>query len=132
MPTFHSLVCMTESLASVAGFIFGLVKQNYWPPLWYTSLILFFSFPVINECFLTLKGYLFRGRVIRRPEPLSQDIFPIVYSTTYNIHAFGLEKLHPFDASKYRRVFDQLVESGVIDLKRTKLFIPEVPSREFL
>jgi hypothetical protein len=28
---------------------------------------------------------------------------PIVYSDNYNITAFGLEKLHPFDSTKYGR-----------------------------
>lgn len=28
---------------------------------------------------------------------------PIVYSKQYNITAFGIEKMHPFDASKYEK-----------------------------
>lgn len=110
----HSYVCMLEFLACLAGLIGGLVRPNWWPPLWYTSLILLFTVPVINEVLLTLKGYLFKFRILRAPNPFPDDIFPIVYSPKYNIHAFGLEKLHPFDASKYRRVFDDLVQSGHI------------------
>jgi histone deacetylase 11 len=34
---------------------------------------------------------------------------PLVYSPHYNITAFGLEKLHPFDGVKYRRIHDWLV-----------------------
>jgi len=132
MGTIHSTVCMLESLASLAGFIGGLVRPDWWPPLWYTSLILFFTFPILNEIFLSFKGYLFRYRILQPPTPLADDIFPIVYSPKYNIHAFGLEKLHPFDASKYRRVFEDLVESGTIDTKNMHLHSPEVPSREFL
>jgi histone deacetylase 11 len=61
-----------------------------------------------------------------------EDYVPIVYSTRYNIHTFGLEKLHPFDASKYRRVFDELVSSGTIGPDTIKLHSPSVPMREFL
>ena len=132
MGTVHSAVCMLESLASIAGFIGGLVRPDWWPPLWYTSLILFFTFPILNELFLSLKGAIFRYRILRAHEPFENDIFPLVYSPKYNIHAFGLEKLHPFDASKYRRVYDDLVESGAIDPNKMHLHSPSVPSREFL
>jgi histone deacetylase 11 len=55
-----------------------------------------------------------------------------VYSNTYNIHAFGLEKLHPFDASKYRRVYQKLLDTKVIDESVMKVLKPGVPTREFL
>jgi histone deacetylase 11 len=38
---------------------------------------------------------------------------PLVYSTAYNITAFGLEKRHPFDGSKYRRIRDWLIRQGM-------------------
>ena len=41
--------------------------------------------------------------------------FPIVYSQDYNITAFGLEKMHPFDSCKYRRVFESLRKKKIID-----------------
>ena len=41
---------------------------------------------------------------------------PIVYSDGYNIQAGGLEKLHPFDSTKYRRIWKFLLEDGVIKL----------------
>lgn len=40
--------------------------------------------------------------VHRWPAPSQQ--LPIVYSEDYNISLFGIEKLHPFDAAKFRRV----------------------------
>jgi len=43
---------------------------------------------------------------------------PIIYHPQYNITFFGIEKLHPFDSTKYGRVFDMLVERGLIDPKR--------------
>jgi histone deacetylase 11 len=38
---------------------------------------------------------------------------PLVYSPHYNITAFGLERLHPFDSLKYRRIRDWLVGQGL-------------------
>lgn len=38
---------------------------------------------------------------------------PIVYSPRYNITAFGLERLHPFDSLKYRRIHDWLIRQGL-------------------
>jgi histone deacetylase 11 len=38
---------------------------------------------------------------------------PLVYSPRYDITAFGLERLHPFDSTKYRRIRDWLVRQGL-------------------
>jgi histone deacetylase 11 len=38
---------------------------------------------------------------------------PLVYSPAYNITAFGLERRHPFDGSKYRRIRDWLIRQGM-------------------
>ena len=38
---------------------------------------------------------------------------PIVYSPAYNVSAFGLERLHPFDGRKYRRIHDWLIAQGL-------------------
>jgi histone deacetylase 11 len=40
-------------------------------------------------------------------------MIPLVYSTKYDITAFGLERLHPFDSRKYRRIRDWLVRQGL-------------------
>jgi len=40
--------------------------------------------------------------------------YPIVYHPKYNITAFGFEKLHPFDAQKYGRVYSLLLRKNVI------------------
>ena len=37
---------------------------------------------------------------------------PIIYSPGYNITAFGLERLHPFDSLKYRRIRRWLIRQG--------------------
>src|SRR3954464_11602516 len=51
---------------------------------------------------------------------------PLVYHPSYNITAFGLERLHPFDSRKYRRIHDALVARG---LRRPKDFVRPVPAR---
>lgn len=131
----HAYVCMLQWLGCVTGFIYGLVKRDDIPWLWYTSLIGIVAMPIFNELFLNLKARLCRNRV-RRPDPehLSKlsECIPIVYSKGYNIHAFGAERLHPFDASKYRRVFAELCESETIQLDKMQVHAPCIPSREFL
>jgi histone deacetylase 11 len=40
-------------------------------------------------------------------------MIPLVYHPRYNITAFGLERLHPFDGRKYRRIHDALIARGL-------------------
>jgi histone deacetylase 11 len=53
---------------------------------------------------------------------------PLVYSPKYNITAFGLERRHPFDSAKYRRIHDWLIRQG---LRKSGDFIPPRPSTTF-
>jgi histone deacetylase 11 len=50
---------------------------------------------------------------------------PLVYSPRYNITAFGLERLHPFDGCKYRRIRDWLIRQG---LRKPTDFVTPRPS----
>jgi len=55
------------------------------------------------------------------------DLFimiPLVYHPAYNITAFGLERLHPFDSRKYRRIHDALIARG---LRRRSDFVRPRP-----
>ena len=40
-------------------------------------------------------------------------MIPLIYHPCYNITAFGLERLHPFDGRKYRRIHDDLIARGL-------------------
>lgn len=40
-------------------------------------------------------------------------MIPLVYHPAYNVSAFGLERLHPFDGGKYRRIHDALIARGL-------------------
>ncbi|CAM8895624.1 unnamed protein product [Rhodiola kirilowii] len=48
--------------------------------------------------------------------PPSKD--PLIYSSSYDISFFGLEKMHPFDAGKWGRICQFLQADGVLDKKR--------------
>ena len=45
--------------------------------------------------------------------PQAAPMIPLVYHRRYNITAFGLERLHPFDSRKYRRIHDALIARGL-------------------
>jgi histone deacetylase 11 len=45
-------------------------------------------------------------------EPVLVDMIPLIYHPRYNITAFELERLHPFDGLKYRRIHDALIADG--------------------
>jgi histone deacetylase 11 len=47
-------------------------------------------------------------------------MIPLVYRRQYNITAFGLERLHPFDSRKYSRIHDALINRG---LRSPKAFL---------
>lgn len=49
---------------------------------------------------------------------------PILYHPGYNITACGLERLHPFDSVKYRRIREELVRQG---LRRPADFVRPAP-----
>lgn len=45
-------------------------------------------------------------------EPQS-GLVPLIYSNAYNITAFGLENLHPFDSRKYDKIFRSIKKAGL-------------------
>jgi histone deacetylase 11 len=51
-------------------------------------------------------------------------MIPIVYSPRYNVTAWGLERLHPFDSRKYGRIRDALIARG---LRRRGDFVTPKP-----
>ncbi|KAI6224392.1 Hist-deacetyl domain-containing protein [Aphelenchoides fujianensis] len=55
---------------------------------------------------------------------------PIVYSSAYNIHFLGLEKLHPFDSKKWGHVIDRLIVNG--KLTSGQIIEPREATREDL
>ncbi|XP_023016022.2 histone deacetylase 11 isoform X1 [Leptinotarsa decemlineata] len=48
---------------------------------------------------------------------INKEQWPIVYRKEYNVNFMGLEKLHPFDARKWKNIYKILKQSGLIDKK---------------
>lgn len=67
------------------------------------------------------------AEVLRRNRIISSKLYfdvnpskvPVIYSASYDIAALGLEKLHPFDSSKWGRICHFLTKEGVLDKNRT-------------
>ena len=77
----------------------------------------------------TLPGRVERHRIPVLPamddaSSTTDSMVPLVYHPLYNITAFGLERLHPFDGRKYRRIHDALVARG---LRRARDFVRPRP-----
>lgn len=48
-------------------------------------------------------------------ENQKKPLVPVVYDKGYNLSVLGLEKLHPFDIGKYRKINKALRKEGLID-----------------
>ncbi|MCL7051886.1 hypothetical protein MKW94_000436 [Papaver nudicaule] len=63
---------------------------------------------------------------LRRNRVLSSKLYfdipvtmvPLIYSSAYDIAFFGIEKLHPFDSSKWGRICQFLIKDGVLERSR--------------
>ena len=56
-------------------------------------------------------------------------MIPIIYHPKYNITVFGLERLHPFDGLKYRRIHDALIADGLQEAGRLRAAGADPPRR---
>ena len=63
------------------------------------------------------------------PEKMSN--IPVVYSPTYKISVFGMEKLHPFDIAKYDKIYNGLKKDGYVT-KQSVIDPPEVTREQML
>ncbi len=115
----YSLLNCLTSVGSLALIIYGAVKvQNHGHQLWAIGLAIFIFHPVVFESLLALKAALCRSSLIKPPashRDMVKNKFPIVYSPGYNITACGLERMHPFDSTKYQRVYNALVKKKILD-----------------
>ena len=102
----YSKFCMFQWTGSIAIIVNGCVTEEYLYIL--VGIGLFLLFPVVNELCLNLMAKCcFKNQSEDEIRTTFQDpcLFPIVYSPGYNITACGLEKLHPFDSTKYKRIW---------------------------
>lgn len=97
---------------------------------WITAGVLFFVFyPILLEICIYLHA------LTDTPvAPNLAGLVPIAYSTSYNITACGIEKLHPFDSEKYRKVFNTLLLPGrhIVPSKCPRSLLTPVHSFIFL
>ena len=97
----YTLLDNTLMLGSIALLIVGIVMNFVWMIV--VGPVLFFVHPVITEVLFNTAALLFFSKDSYKSE-LDRRRFSmknkngIVYHPRYNITAFGLEKLHPFDA----------------------------------
>ncbi|KAL3498608.1 hypothetical protein ACH5RR_041340 [Cinchona calisaya] len=67
-----------------------------------------------------------QAQTLRRNRILSSKLYldippskvPLIYSPSYDIAFLGIEKLHPFDSSKWGRICQFLIVDGVLEKKR--------------
>mmetsp|Transcript_2058 Transcript_2058/g.1860 ORF Transcript_2058/g.1860 Transcript_2058/m.1860 type:complete len:95 (+) Transcript_2058:63-347(+) len=87
--------------------------SNFWYIFLSLGLFLFLFYPVLQETFLYLWQYMLEksgclNADINRIKTKIVDKHYIVYNKDYNITAFGVEKMHPFDSKKYGRIYEKL------------------------
>ena len=91
--------------------IAGIVLSFVWKWSWCITVALFvalFVYPVLTESLINLFACLSSsddsyGNMLRRRQKEMLKYGPVVYRSGYNLSAFGLERMHPFDALKYGR-----------------------------
>src|ERR1700722_13867550 len=77
-------------------------------------------------------NFMHAGKVIKHGAPVvdGRPKLPIVYSPDYNFSLFNIEKVHPFDAKKFQRIYDYLVRS--VGIAAHRFHTPESVSLEDL
>ncbi|PKA63644.1 Histone deacetylase 2 [Apostasia shenzhenica] len=78
------------------------------------------------------------AEMLRRNRILSSKLYfdvppskvPVIYSTSYDIAFLGIEKLHPFDSSKWGRICQFLTKEGALD--KNKIVEPLEASKDDL
>lgn len=123
---FYCLLCMLLSLGSIALIPVGIIYGKMY--LWIGGILGYLLQPFICEALIRLWACLTYSEekenkkvMATRLEMLStttdtsgKEVYkylPLIYHPSYNLTACGLEKLHPFDASKYSRVISSLSSS---------------------
>ncbi|CAD5119796.1 DgyrCDS8383 [Dimorphilus gyrociliatus] len=60
------------------------------------------------------KNRINNSQILKILKNVGPHQWPIVFSPEYNISFFGMEKVHPFDAGKWGRIFDFLKEASML------------------
>ena len=95
--------------------------------------IFFIYVPVALALYLLLQIAAFMTDKASPPLDLARSFagkLPVVYSEEYNIEFFGLEKLHHFDSTKYRKIMAALLAKNA--LKKDQVIAAAEPDAELL
>ena len=83
------------------------------------GIIGYFVYPLLMELAMnTWAKYMFNEKTsfieLRNKEKLMKKKHPIIYHEKYNIKAFGIEKMHPFDTCRPGKICKLLKEKKII------------------
>ena len=103
---------------------------DYWYLGIIGSIFLLFFYPIVQELLFMIiaKLRIASGSVDRDLQSMHKKLdtmYPIVYSPGYNLTACGLERMHPFDSTKYGRVYDFLIKWNVLRDEDPGKFVKE-------
>ncbi|KAI7725807.1 hypothetical protein M8C21_031764 [Ambrosia artemisiifolia] len=109
---------------------FAIVLTNTKPPPinrhWYRYIYSSSLTNMSNQPSSSSNNATVDADALRRQRILSSNLYldvplskaPIIYSTSYDISFLGIEKLHPFDSSKWGRICGFLIENGTLEKNR--------------
>ena len=86
-------------------------------------VILLCIFPCICDILISLLSKCITSPFDSRYEYIHEitfnddDKWPLIYSKSYDITACGIENLHPFDAKKWGRIHDFLIDNGTFSAR---------------
>ena len=124
----YAFVDALFSLCGLSFFVMCLISFEPLKPAYSPIAIGWFAlYPILTEGIYNFFASLCGDRVVYDISLNSR----LVYSEGENLSFCGLEKFHPFDAQKYKNVFNFLLEKGVIKSEKD-VIEPQKISRSLL
>jgi hypothetical protein len=83
------------------------------------TLLIFIFLPFISEplhslvSFITFNKYDYEKKHEKKHSDFTNKK-NIIFHFNYDITAFGIEKCHPFDSTKYSRIYGILKQNGIL------------------
>lgn len=109
----YLLICFLFEIGSLGWLIYESEYGN--SNFIILPIILFFIYPLITENIYNLLASILDSESSYKSKHIFKHLDsnkgfkkyqPIVYNSNYNITACGIEKLHPFDSTKYLRIYN--------------------------
>lgn len=115
----YAVIAILEDLSILGLVILGCVWVEW--KLIVFPILAYIILPCFNELLynfsvaISFNSHDYKNSARQYYESLlnnrNHDSLPIFYHADYNLTACGLEKLHPFDSTKYKRIYDILNEN---------------------